>query len=140
MKINWIAVSIIVVGVLALLVFVTHKPVVSIGAPGDGSYVQMDTSTASVTTTAGGLPALVLARNTGRSVADICSLNSNATTTWLYFQNFASPTAANATVVPNKGYGLLPGQCYAIRGSNLYITDVWASSTVANQTLTTVSQ
>lgn len=113
----------------------------SLGGSNYNNVNILNTVTHSSTSTASlPLPVLVLARNSSRAYAKIA--NNSATAVNIFLGNFASMSAASTSVSSTAGIRLAPvnspGFEYDIKPENLYVGDVWASSTLSGlQILTT---
>lgn len=93
------------------------------------------------TTTKTTMPVLALARNTSRLYAAF--VNDSDTVMYLYFATttFSNPSAASTTVGINKGIRLnANGGSYEILPENLFIGEVWVTSTASGKKLLITSQ
>lgn len=89
-------------------------------------------ATQSATSTTSALPVKVLSNNTARKYAYIA--NDSDTAVYLYFGNFASADVASTTVGVNKGIRLnATGGSYELDDRNLYVGEIWASSTASSK-------
>jgi hypothetical protein len=89
-------------------------------------------ATQSSTSTTSDLPVKVLSSNAARKYASIT--NDSDTVIYLYFADFSSAAAASTTVGVNKGIRLnAAGGSYEIDDRNLYIGEIWASSTLSSK-------
>ena len=95
--------------------------------------------TNSATTTAVGQPTLIADGNVARRIIRV--QNASDTAVFLYFQYFASPSAASTTVVINKGFALTasgtPGSFYEFNQNNYYPGQIWATSTASGKLILT---
>jgi hypothetical protein len=123
------AILLVMVGVLA--VNKTMKTDGVLGASPAATNV-LSSITQGTTSTYAALPVPVLSRDAYRRYATIC--NDHASTkVYLVLKNFDSNTAASTTfgtAAPN-GVLVAGNSCYEINPDNLFIGDVWASSTVS---------
>lgn len=85
------------------------------------------------TTTAVGLPTLLIARNPTRQYCYV--VNNSDTAIFLTFKNFASDVAASTSVgVANGGLRLnANGGSYECLPENMVQSDIWASSTASGK-------
>lgn len=98
---------------------------------------QIDSVTSTVTTTAAALPIKLLDYNGDRHYARIQNISDTAV--WLYHGYFVSNDAASTTVGVTNGIRLntvgTVGSTYVIDQDNLYIGQLWASSTAASKSV-----
>lgn len=89
-------------------------------------------STQSATNTTALWPVKILSGNTGRTYAQIT--NDSDTAVYLYFGTFTDPSAASTSAKVNQGIRLnATGGTYEITDQNLYVGEIWASSTASSK-------
>lgn len=98
---------------------------------------QVDSLTVTTTSTTSLLPVKVLDYNGDRHYAEITNVSDTAI--YLYPAYFTDPSAASTTVGVSGGIRLntvgTVGSTYVIDQDNLYIGQLWASSTAASKDL-----
>lgn len=96
-----------------------------------GSNNTISSVTSLTTSTAVGLPVLLLARNATRQYCYIT--NNSATAIYLTFKNFSTDVAASTSVGAANGglYLAASGGRYECLPQNMVVSDIWASSTAS---------
>lgn len=128
------ALLLIIVGLLAGSFFKQESLLGGVGSNGinviDGNATNVGAT--STPNNNSGEPVKVLARNNGRQYASIC--NDATTPIYLIFKDFASVQVASSSAATTLSYRLnaanIAGNCYQIRPENLFLGEVWATSTI----------
>lgn len=136
----------IIAGVVAVILFVGIFGYVQKDKTGDGflsgaqDAVIIGGSDLSISTTStvAGIPVKVLDTNTAREYARITNISD--TVIYLYLQDLSTAIQASSTLlkaaVPLNGvYLSASGGTYEIKSDNLYIGQVWATSTAASKSV-----
>lgn len=134
----------IIAGVVAVILFIGIFAFLQKDNSGDGLLgggqdaviIKGSDLTISTTSTATGIPVKVLDTNTARQYARIT--NNSDTVIYLYLKDLSSAIQASTTLlkaaVPLNGvYLTANGGTYEITSDNLYVGQVWATSTAASK-------
>jgi len=122
--------GIVVVLVIVLGLLIAKAPKGNLGAQSPRATL-LETVTHTATTTHSSLPVKVMSTSTSRSYGLI--VNDSATDIYIYLKSFQNPMAASTTVQINKGIRVNSGGgSYELLNDNLYIGEVWATSTAPN--------
>lgn len=106
------------------------------GGTTDNSFSSGEMSNAATSTGSNLVPVRILDQNGDRRYARI--MNDSDTKIYFYFGNFDSGLAASTTVTLTKGMALAAGGSYEINPNNLYLGQIWATSTAASKSIITV--
>jgi len=125
----------LIVAVVALIITVAKPNALFLGNNND-SLDKIDGASKISTSTAAALPVLILERDNNRKYAKI--VNNSDTAIYLTIADFDSATAASTTATLAGLYVGAGGSFEMKGGENLFINDVWASSTAASKIISAI--